>query len=202
MPTKVSKSKSFEPVPQCASRLTVARTPAVSLSWVVAGTVLATLPPGCGTDAVAVDDCREIENARCEAASHCSDRYTVTDVDACRRFYRDQCLHGIASSKPPSTGQVRACVSVIQAAGRCASATSATTVLAECGDTALAAQTHPTLLVACDVVAYPELAAECSFLSEVSELGTDSGAEATQGGADSGVADPGAADSGTEASSE
>ena len=40
---------------------------------------------GCGTDAIAVDECRDIENARCEAGKFCG---FVDDVEQCKRFYR------------------------------------------------------------------------------------------------------------------
>ncbi len=59
---------------------------------------------GCGTDAVGVDECRDIEEARCEAAQFCD---IVDDVDACKRFYRDQCLHGLANGEQPGAPDVK-----------------------------------------------------------------------------------------------
>src|SRR5882724_3002222 len=73
---------------------------------------------GCGTNAVGVDDCRSIEQARCHAGAPCG---IIEDVDACDRYYRDHCLHGLAT-KPPAGASVSACVQVIEAAGRCAQA--------------------------------------------------------------------------------
>ena len=89
---------------------------------------------GCGTNAQAVDECRDIEQARCEAGEPCG---LVDDVDACKRFYRDHCLHGMVVESP-GQAQVDACVSAIEAAGAS---------------------------MECDVVLYPERTAECSFLS-------------------------------------
>jgi hypothetical protein len=57
-------------------------------------------------------------------------------------------------------------------------------------------------LVACDVVAYPELASECSFLSDVSQVAPDAGLDSTDGGAESGAADPAIADAAAESSTE
>ena len=111
----------------------------------------------CGTNAVGVDACRDIEQARCRADLPCG---VVTDVKACERYYRDHCLHGLAA-KPPGGGAVGACVAVIEAAGRCAEA-DPQTALGDCEE----AVTDPKrgLKTACDVVAHPELATECIFL--------------------------------------
>ncbi len=139
------------------------------------------LGPGCGPDAAGVDDCRKIEDARCEAASHCGDRFSITDVDECKRFYRNQCLHGLATGKGPAAGQTAACVRVIQTAGACAAQNSPTTALAACGDPTLAAETNPDLVDVCKVVVSPELTAECAFLS-----GTATGGTSSVGGGGSG----------------
>src|SRR5688572_30918766 len=66
----------------------------------LAGTLASGLAGGCTSGAVAIAQCREIEYARCEAAVPCG---VVTDVDECKRFYRDQCLHGIAGPAAPTT---------------------------------------------------------------------------------------------------
>jgi hypothetical protein len=89
---------------------------------------------GCGTDAKDVDECRDIEQARCEAAKPCG---LVDDVDACKRFYRDHCLHGMVVESP-GQAQVDACVEAIQEAGEA---------------------------MECDTVLYPERTAQCSFLA-------------------------------------
>ena len=143
---------------------------------------------GCGADAVGVDDCRKIENARCEAASHCGDRFSITDVDECQRFYRNHCLHGLATGKSPGAGQVSACVRIIQAASSCAAQNSPTTPLGACADPTLASETNPALVDVCKVVESPELAAECAFLSDAATGGSGSGGggAASGGSADGG----------------
>ncbi len=89
----------------------------VALALLVAGPVVIY---GCGTDAVDVDGCRQIEEARCRQAPGCgialeTPNFTSgTDVDACIRYYDDACLHGLAVSDPGPTA-VNACVAAIQA---------------------------------------------------------------------------------------
>jgi len=74
---------------------------------------------GCGTDAVDVDGCRQIEAARCRQASACGiplePPYFTSggDVDACIRYYDDACLHGLASADP-GPASLNACVAAIQ----------------------------------------------------------------------------------------
>jgi hypothetical protein len=125
---------------------------------------------GCGTKAVGVDDCRDIEQARCQAGKPCG---LVDDVEACERYYRDHCLHGLAT-EPPAGASVEACVQVIRGAGDCAKA-DPEAALADCESTA------PTsgLATACDVVRHPELAVECSFLTDLPPIEGGGG----QGGA-------------------
>lgn len=120
---------------------------------------------GCGTNAIGVDDCRDIEQARCEASVPCG---FVDDVKACRRYYRDHCLHGLLTK--PSAGAVAECVRVIDAAGQCASA-DAEAGLSDC-DPAVT-EANGKLRSACDVVAHPEFASECAFLlDEPPDTGT------------------------------
>lgn len=73
----------------------------------------------CGTDAVGVDACRDIETARCEAAAACG--YSETDVERCREFYQDQCLHGVENAAhTPTEQEVRDCVAAVKAVQGCA----------------------------------------------------------------------------------
>jgi hypothetical protein len=88
-----------------------------ALALLVAGLPLAS---GCGTDAVDVDGCRQIEEARCRQAPACGitldelNFTTGTSVDACIRFYDTACLHGLAVSDPGPSA-VNACVAAIEA---------------------------------------------------------------------------------------
>jgi hypothetical protein len=137
---------------------------------------------GCGTDAKGVDDCRDIEEARCAAAKNCA---VVTDVDACKRFYRDQCLHGLAVTSPGSL-KVKACVATIQNAGACAAQApdGAATTLDQC--TVPVTSSAPGAATACDIVKEPELSAECAFLIPSAAAGGSGG----QGGGGAGGASP------------
>jgi hypothetical protein len=133
---------------------------------------------GCGTKAVGVDDCRDIERARCRAGAACG---VVDDVPACERYYRDHCLHGLAT-KPPSNAVVDACVQVIERAGRCASADPKSS-LTECEEAV--SEEYWTVTTACDVVAHPELTTECAFLTDtppVDGSGGQGGQAASGGG--------------------
>lgn len=121
--------------------------------------VLLPLAPGCGTDAVGVEDCRTIEQARCDAGAACG---LVKDVDACRRFYRDHCLHGFALESAPGTTQVKACAAVINAAAACAQQLGPQVSTADCPGMT---ESGPTALpLACDVVSQPEKTEGCRFL--------------------------------------
>lgn len=112
---------------------------------------------GCGTDAQGVEDCRRIEQARCAAAEPCG---IIRDVEACDRFYRDQCLHGL-SATPPGQPVIDDCVEVIRAAGECAES-GPDTALADCSPAVTPANDE--LATACDVVLAPEYSPECAFL--------------------------------------
>jgi hypothetical protein len=148
---------------------------------------------GCGTSAVGVDECRDIEQARCRASASCLDAKgnpLIEDVPACERYYRDHCLHGLAV-KPPAGASVGACLDVIEAAGRCAKSDPEAPL--DCTETASTPRGNFSL--ACDLVAHPERAVECAFLLEVPEedgsggaggqAGSESGGSAGQSGSTS-----------------
>lgn len=116
---------------------------ALLTGWVLVG-------PGCGVEPVAADGCRQIEEARCEAAPRCPN-LKVSDVDACKRFYRDQCLHGLARPDDPGGPSIERCVQAIRVASTCSAANNA------CVATSAPA-------VPCDVIEHPELAVDCAFL--------------------------------------
>ncbi len=137
---------------------------------------------GCGTPAVGIDDCRDIEQARCRASAACG---LISDVDACERYYRDHCLHGLPV-KPPAGDSVPTCVEVIAAAGRCAEA-DPNIELVDC-DPAVATP-KAGFTRACDVVVHPERTPECAFLSELpEEEEPGSGGAGGQTAADDGTA--------------
>jgi hypothetical protein len=120
---------------------------------------------GCGTDAVGVDACRDVELARCEAAQYCG---TIDDVAACRRFYRDHCLHGLRKGiETPPEDEVNACVEAIKKAGQCAKG-DRDARLEDCMPDVTRDSGEATH--ACDIVLFPEWADECSFLGTKGEL--------------------------------
>lgn len=76
----------------------------------------------CGNDAVGVDSCKKIEGARCENANSCGIDLALPvhrggsaslDVGACKRFYDDACLHGLAATVDPGAVQTQQCVDVL-----------------------------------------------------------------------------------------
>jgi len=117
------------------------------------GSILAS---ACGTDAVGVEACRQIEEARCKRAPQCGIDMSLPvhrdtpshDVDACIRYYRDACLHGLATTKEPGAVQVQACIDAINTPD-------------------------------CTVVKNPETNPACAFLIPPVETTTDSGTEDT-----------------------
>lgn len=92
---------------------------ALGIGAPIAGAAIAS----CGTDAVGVEACREIEAARCEAIPVCpeTDPDNPFDAEKCKRFYSDECLVGIEypDAGPPSDDQTAACVKAIEAVAAC-----------------------------------------------------------------------------------
>jgi len=109
----------------------------------------------CGTDAVGVSECRDIENVRCEAGAYCTD---FRNISACRRFQRDHCLHGLrVEDIPPS--QTQACIETLRRAGECARDRGPATAPGSC-----ASSIESSAQNVCDVVLQPELSEDCAFL--------------------------------------
>ena len=134
----------------------------LSATLLSAAATFSIVTASCGTNAVGVDDCRDIEQARCRASAACLDADGVPliqDIPACERYYRDHCLHGFAV-KPPAGADVAGCIQLIEQAGRCAQQ-DPTSELA-CTETASRRRTG--FATACDVVIHPERATECAFL--------------------------------------
>jgi len=142
---------------------------------------------GCGTDAKGVDDCRDIEEARCSADKNCG---VVKDVTECQNFYRDQCLHGLPVNSPGSAA-IKLCVATIHAAGVCA---------LEGMDTAPSACSagNPSAMTSaqttCQIVANPEKTQECAFLMPSMDAGTT--ASGGTGGAGGSAGSGGTTDAG------
>ena len=148
--------------------------------WLMSAVFTLTLvsATGCATDAEGVDDCRAIEQARCEAAQACG---LVSDVPACQRFYRDQCLHGLPVA-PPGSVKLNECVATIHAAGVCAtqSPDGVATALDDCEQHVTVGA--PGVATACDLVREPEKSAECSFLIPGADAGVGGASHSGGGG--------------------
>ena len=138
---------------------------------------------GCNTDAQGIDDCREIEQTRCVAAKNCG---LVPDVDACQRYYRDQCLHGLPMT-PPGSVKLKQCVDTIRAAGVCATQSGGTdTPLSDC-DPELPSAVSNDLVSACDLVQEPEKSVACSFLTPGVEAGVGGASNSGSGSGEAGA---------------
>lgn len=94
----------------------------IRLHALAVSSVALALSTACGTDAVGVESCRKVEEARCRQAPSCGIpleppyHTSGNDVGACIRFYDDACLHGLEVSDPGPTA-VNACVAAIQSNG-------------------------------------------------------------------------------------
>jgi hypothetical protein len=155
------------------------------VAWLaVAAATGAVIVVACSSGAVDVSACQSIETARCQVAPACPANFTLTTsplpdgnaVDACIRFYKDQCLHGLVTTVVPSSVAVGNCVSAILSAGP-----AATRARAEGDDAA----------VPCGFIAEPQNYPVCTFLNGV-DAGEDAGpcsgssqcAASTNGGVD------------------
>lgn len=128
--------------------------------------------PGCGTDAKGIEDCRDIEQARCDALAACG---TVSDVGECQRFYHDHCLHGLPLA-PPQRAEVDQCVAAIQSLGACARLDRQVKVRDCLVDTTGAS-------LVCEALQFPEKVNACAFLTgkPVSSSGGGQGGQGGQG---------------------
>jgi hypothetical protein len=88
----------------------------------------------------------------------------VTDADTCKRFYRDQCLHGLAVADP-GVPAVDKCINALQVAGGCTKGGANI-----CG---VALAPTKTVKNTCDVIEHPEVLADCAFLSTGTTTSTD-----------------------------
>jgi hypothetical protein len=142
----------------------VARTTAAAAFFLsTLGLLSAVVMGGCGDEAVAIDACRRIEEARCLALTAC--KVSQEEADYCVAFYRDQCLHGLRNATDdPQTTMVDACVGSIRAVEACARA--GATSMAGCTAAPLASPEAAASVLPCTVIQRsPELLAACSFVA-------------------------------------
>ncbi|WP_437538422.1 hypothetical protein WME79_20905 [Sorangium sp. So ce726] len=182
-----------------------------SAPWVAAallglGAVTLITAPSCGNDAVGVDACRRIEQARCEAAAVCPEWIGSGDaeerVNTCIEFYWDQCLHGIQNgagggqaAEDPKTTQVDACVAAVGEARACASAKVAS--MAECSASPLAEGVDRAITPCKVITAQAEALEACAFVAAPNGGGSAGSGGSGSGSAGSGGSGGGSADSGS-----
>jgi hypothetical protein len=145
----------------------------------------AALPAGvaalsCSTDAVGVDACRKIEEARCQLAPMCTANF---DSARCTRFYRDECLVGIQNTTNTDNNALSTsaqnCVNALNAVAMCAGGGDggclALDVLPNASCTAASMPPTP-----CNVILFcPEVLGECSFVEAPVDAGAaDAAADA------------------------
>ncbi len=111
--TAIRGAKARVPLSECATRSRM-RTRQTSALFALLGTAFLSL--ACGTDAVGVEACRKIEDARCTRFYGCE---LVADLAACQRFYHDQCLGGVPGKVTPNASQVNSCVAAINGDATC-----------------------------------------------------------------------------------
>jgi hypothetical protein len=140
---------------------------AVTFALVTGGALLLVGAGACGTSAVDVQACRQIETARCNHAQACGISLSTpvhdgNDVDFCISFYDDQCLHGLVTQQVPGTTAVNECVAAINLAA------------------------DPTV-ANCDVLKNPQSSPSCAFLIPGPDASLPDAADASEdGGEDSG----------------
>ena len=147
---------------------------------------LGTLLPRCSNGATGVDECRTIEQARCQAVQGCPGSPVVEDSDVsdCQLFYRDECIFGMADGMSPDPTVVDACVNAINLAKSCW-VRSLNLGQCEAGDAgvqgpALTANANGALS-GCDAIMSPEILQACNFLAATPAPTTDAAAGGSGG---------------------
>ncbi|WP_438036785.1 hypothetical protein [Sorangium sp. So ce204] len=169
------------------------------------GAVTLITAPSCGNDAVGVDACRRIEQARCEAAAVCPEWIGSGDVEervnTCVEFYWDQCLHGFENGagggqtvEEPTTFQVDACVAAVGEARACASAKVAS--MAECSAAPLAAGVDRAITPCKVITAQAEALEACAFVAAPNSGGAGSGSSGNAGSGGAGGSSAGSGGAG------
>lgn len=117
------------------------------------------LGSACSTEAVGISECRDVEYARCEASVACG-VIASDEVNDCKRFYRDHCLHGMKGDEVPTADEHRECLELIEEAGKAAQASLGMGGASEPNEKA------------CKVIAAPWKKDECAYLiAESSSMG-------------------------------
>lgn len=142
--------------------------------------------PGCGTDAVGIEACRQVEAARCEVAPVCvgfADApaiETEQQVQNCREFYRDHCLLGLENIEADAgQGEIDSCVKAIRATADCQDPKKSTMAL--CG-VPLRDGLDPEV-APCEVLQKPHWLQSCRWLDPNRKISSAAGGDGGGGGA-------------------
>ncbi|MBM4373660.1 MAG: hypothetical protein FJ095_01135 [Deltaproteobacteria bacterium] len=116
----------------------------------------------CDSGATGIDACRAIELEKCELVRGCVGVTIATDADveACKLYYRDQCLNGIADAADPNSAQVDGCLAALAAAAACKVEPLSSCVAAP----ELAAGVDATKTTGCEAMLATESLEACDFL--------------------------------------
>jgi hypothetical protein len=191
----------------------VSEAPRLRAGTILALAALSVLPlvglaPSCSTAAVGVEACRSIESARCDALVSCPKEqhgFTADQAEACKLFYRDDCLHGIENNADGGVVMTEGeCAKAIAATAACAKAGAKT--MAGCAGAALVTTANAAAVSPCDMlagsvvgntarVAGVELLADCSFVVKVPVVDGGSTSASVSSGSSSSAAGGGASSS-------
>ncbi|MGC4070033.1 MAG: hypothetical protein QM784_36335 [Polyangiaceae bacterium] len=105
--------------------------------------------------------------------------HSKADVDACKRFYRDHCLHGLDVSDAPNKPQVTSCVESIQRLGRCAKDHGADSLVSGCGSLS---SSDLDVTTVCGALYHPQVVKNCSFLVDTDGGSGGNGGDGGSGG--------------------
>jgi hypothetical protein len=135
----------------------------------IAGTLsilLGILATACGSEGRGNDACEAIETARCRRAPACGIDLPgpfangADNVDNCIAYYKDQCLHGLASGESPRGSTIDGCVAAINS---------------DC-----AAVKAPETATACAFLLVPDAGSDTGTTTDGgSDTGSDAGTDAT-----------------------
>ncbi len=149
------------------------------------------IAPGCGTDAVGIEACRQVESTRCNLAPTCAgfdgspNLVSEDEVKNCREFYRDHCLLGLENTKA-EVGQadIDACVKALNQTAECDAPKKSET--GAC-DVTLRDGVDPTVRP-CEVLQNPHWLQACKWLDKNKKIKVGDGSgEGGGGGAGGGT---------------
>jgi hypothetical protein len=131
----------------------------------------------CGTDAVGVTACQQIELARCQLAPSCTPGF---DVTRCELFYRDECENGIQNADAGGnlTTQAAPCVAALKAEVACIDAEDSGACQTAVPSGTLCQETDAAATACSVILSCPEVLAACAYLATpIVDAGVDADAD-------------------------